>query len=81
MGAPSQSAVRSMRPTAPRPPDFDPLRIVGTETRIEDLGLDDAANLQFRQALEARLGAKLPDDALDQSKTVGDLVAHIHKAL
>ncbi len=46
---------------------------------IEDLGADSLDAVELNMAIEDEFGVEIPDTALAELKTVGDLVSHIEK--
>jgi acyl carrier protein len=44
----------------------------------DDLGADSLAIVELVLALEEEFGIKIPDDKVDEIKTVGDAVAYIN---
>lgn len=44
---------------------------------IEDLGADSLDAVELNMAIEDAFGVEIPDTALAELKTVGDLVSHI----
>ena len=44
----------------------------------DDLGADSLAIVELVLALEEAFGIKIPDDKVDEIKTVGDAVRYIH---
>ncbi len=44
---------------------------------IEDLGADSLDAVELNMAIEDAFGVEIPDTALSELKTVGDLVSHI----
>ena len=53
--------------------------IVTSDTRLDDLGLDSLDMRDLEMALEDRLDITIPDRALDEAVTVGDIVAAVDK--
>ena len=53
--------------------------IVTSDTRLDDLGLDSLDMRDIEMALEDRLDITIPDRALDEAVTVGDIVAAVDK--
>ncbi len=46
---------------------------------IEDLGADSLDAVELNMAIEDSFGVEIPDTALAELKTVGDLVKHIEQ--
>lgn len=44
---------------------------------FDDLGADSLDAVELQLALEDSLGVSIPDDALTQMKTVGDIVSYL----
>ena len=47
---------------------------LGRETPLADLGLDSLARVDLAVAAEDRFGVAIPDEALEQFTTLGDLM-------
>ena len=48
-------------------------------TLTEDLGLDSIDAVELNIALEDALGTAIPDEALKEMKTVGDIVSYLEQ--
>jgi len=52
---------------------YAPDASISVDTRLEDLGLDSLDLIEAGLELEALLGRNLPENALQDARTVGDL--------
>ena len=62
--------------------DLENSDIAKTSSFTEDLGADSLAIVELVLAFEEKFDIKIPDDEVDNIKTVGDAIAYIerHKA-
>lgn len=56
----------------------DPDSVTAEKTFTDDLGADSLGIVELVLALEEAFGIKIPDDKVDEIKTVGDAVRYIH---
>ena len=49
-----------------------------TTTLVEDLGIDEIDAVEIELILEEELAIELPDDWLDATRTVGDLIHRVN---
>ena len=57
--------------------DVKPSEVTPEKSFTDDLGADSLAIVELVLALEEEFGIKIPDDKVDEIKTVGDAVAYI----
>ena len=55
----------------------DEAKITMEASLADDLGADSLDAVELQLALEDSLGVSIPDDALTQMKTVGDIVSYL----
>lgn len=59
-----------------------PIEKVQAESRfVEDLSIDSLDMIEMLMALEDEFSISVPNDQVDNMKTVGDIVAFIEKAI
>ncbi len=61
--------------------DVAPGDVALDKTFMDDLGADSLAIVELVLALEEKFDVKIPDDEVDQIKTVGDAVNYIKARL
>ena len=59
--------------------DVEVADISAEKSFTDDLGADSLAIVELVLALEEQFGIKIPDDKVDNIKTVGDAVEYIEK--
>ncbi len=57
--------------------DLDPEQITLESSLTEDLGADSLDVVDLVMSIEDEFGVEFPDDAVEQVKTVGDVVDYI----
>ncbi len=57
--------------------DVEEQKVTPEKSFTDDLGADSLAIVELVLALEEEFGIKIPDDKVDEIKTVGDAVAYI----
>jgi len=57
--------------------DVEEQKVTPEKSFTDDLGADSLAIVELVLALEEEFGIKIPDDKVDEIKTVGDVVAYI----
>ena len=50
---------------------------ITNETTFDDLGIDSLETVEIMMELEDEFGIEIPDEAIEEIKTVGDLVSYI----
>ena len=58
----------------------DPADVTPEKTFIDDLDVDSLSMVEVVVAAEEKFGVKIPDDEVQNQKTVGDAVSYIQKA-
>jgi acyl carrier protein len=59
--------------------DVKPSDVTPEKSFTDDLGADSLAIVELVLALEEEFGIKIPDDQVDNIKTVGDAVEYIRR--
>ncbi len=61
--------------------DVSPDDVEAGKTFTDDLGADSLAIVELVLALEEKFDVKIPDDEVDQIRTVGDAISYIKARL
>ena len=57
--------------------DLDPEKMTEDSHSIEDLGADSLDIVDIVMTIEEEFGVEVPDEVIEQIRTVGDVVKHI----
>ena len=60
--------------------DVSPADVTDEKSFVDDLDVDSLSMVEVAMAAEEKFGVKIPDDEVQNLKTVGDAVSYIEKA-